>query len=90
MRNKMQDNENTIQDVPETQPEVQKAKTQNWTRRYYFVLDDTNEVFKENLKSEKECRDAIRLDGEYDIQYFIGYTVNSLQPITKKARIVLN
>lgn len=85
----MQD-EKTIQNNPETQPETQKAKTQNWTQRSYFILDETNEVFKENLKSEKECRDAIRLDGEYDVKYFIGYTVNSLQPITKKARIVLN
>lgn len=86
----MQDNENTIQDSPETQLETQKVKTQNWTQRSYFIKDEIDEIFRENLKNEKECRDAIRLDGEYDVQYFIGYTVNSLQPITKKARIVLN
>ena len=54
-------------------------KKKNYSEREWFILDaTTNEIWKDQLYSEKECRNRIRDDGEYDVEYRIGYRVIAL------------
>lgn len=63
----------------------------NWSDREYFILIvETNETWKDSLQSEQECRDYIRVNGDYDIEYRVGYRVHAIKPITKRAKTVLN
>lgn len=96
----MYDNENQDQVNPNEQEEgisvVPKVvasaepKNKNWGEREWFILDaTTNEIWKDQLYSEKECRNRIRVDGEYDVEYRIGYRVIALNTVIKTSRIVL-
>jgi hypothetical protein len=79
--------ENTQQETTEAPA---KSRKKNWTPKEYFIKEvDTGEIWKDGLISEKECRDFIKLNGEYDNEYRIGYRVEKKQPINKTARIIV-
>lgn len=79
--------------MPEPKEETMVApakKKKNYSEREWFILNAaTNEIWKDQLYSEKECRNRIRDEGEYDIEYRIGYKVVALNTVTKTSRIVL-
>lgn len=94
----MYDNQNLTPEtddvtMPEPKEETMVApakKKKNYSEREWFILNAaTNEIWKDQLYSEKECRNLIRVDGEYDIEYRIGYKVVALNTVTKTSRIVL-
>lgn len=94
----MYDNQNLTPETDDvTMPEpkeetmvVPAKKKKNYSEREWFILDTTtNEIWKDQLYSEKECRNRIRDEGEYDIEYRIGYKVIALNTVMKTARIVL-
>jgi hypothetical protein len=94
----MYDNQNLTPEtddvtMPEPKEEAMVApakKKKNYSEREWFILNtETSEIWKDQLYSEKECRNLIRVDGEYDIEYRIGYKVVALNTVTKTSRIVL-
>lgn len=94
----MYDNQNLTHETDDvTMPEpkeetmvVPAKKKKNYSEREWFILNSaTNEIWKDQLYSEKECRDCIRVDGEYDVEYRIGYRVIALNTVIKTSRIVL-
>lgn len=74
-------NENTEQKV---------SKIKNWSYREYFIMNRSEgTIWKDSLESETACLVAIRLEGEYDVEYVIGYRAYQIKPIIKTAKIVL-
>jgi len=63
---------------------VDKAK-----REYFILVKDTGETFTHGLDSEKDARTFICKNGDYDIEYIIGYTITYLKPVIKTAKVVL-
>ena len=84
----MQDYQETNTEQVAKEPEVSKIK--NWSYREYFIQNvETGEIWKDCIVDEKTCRNIIRVEGEYDTEYRIGYRVYQTNTITKTAKIIL-
>ncbi len=94
----MQDYETKDNDpITETEKPAEKpapaesSRAKNWSERiYYIVKQETNDVVADNFKDEKACRQWIASSAsEFDTQYVICYSVQSMASITKTRKIIL-
>jgi hypothetical protein len=84
----MQDYQEVNTEQVEKEPEVSKIK--HWTYRQYFIQNvETGDIWRDQITDEKTCRNIIRVEGEYDTEYRIGYRVYQTNTITKTAKIIL-